>query len=40
MQNNQKNEFSHFQIESGSFETLIKLADEGLGTTLLPICIL
>ena len=26
----------HFQIESGSFETLIKLADEGLGTTLLP----
>ena len=27
---------SHFQIESGSFETLIKLADEGLGTTLLP----
>ncbi|SDW31750.1 LysR substrate-binding domain-containing protein [Flavobacterium degerlachei] len=34
--NNPKNEFSHFQIESGSFETLIKLADEGLGTTLLP----
>ena len=31
-----KNEFHHFQIESGSFETLIKLADEGLGTTLLP----
>lgn len=27
---------STFQIESGSFETLIKLADEGLGTTLLP----
>lgn len=27
---------THFQIESGSFETLIKLADEGLGTTLLP----
>ena len=27
---------SHFQIESGSFETLIKLADEGLGFTLLP----
>ena len=25
-----------FQIESGSFETLIKLANEGLGTTLLP----
>lgn len=29
-------ENSHFQIASGSFETLIKLADEGLGTTLLP----
>ena len=27
---------NNFQIESGSFETLIKLADEGLGTTLLP----
>ena len=27
---------NQFQIESGSFETLIKLADEGLGTTLLP----
>jgi LysR family hydrogen peroxide-inducible transcriptional activator len=25
-----------FQLESGSFETLIKLADEGLGMTLLP----
>ncbi|WP_159800278.1 hydrogen peroxide-inducible genes activator [Flavobacterium sp. MK4S-17] len=25
-----------FQIESGSFETLVKLADEGLGMTLLP----
>ena len=25
-----------FKIESGSFETLIKLADEGLGITLLP----
>ena len=34
--NDPKNEFSHFQIESGSFETLVKLADEGLGTTLLP----
>lgn len=34
--NNPKNESNHFQIESGSFETLIKLADEGLGTTLLP----
>ncbi|RTY87692.1 LysR family transcriptional regulator [Flavobacterium sp. RSP49] len=31
-----KNEIDHFQIQSGSFETLIKLADEGLGTTLLP----
>jgi LysR family transcriptional regulator, hydrogen peroxide-inducible genes activator len=29
-------EQNNFQIESGSFETLIKLADEGLGTTLLP----
>ncbi|WP_418262302.1 LysR substrate-binding domain-containing protein [Flavobacterium faecale] len=29
-------ENNRFQIESGSFETLIKLADEGLGTTLLP----
>ena len=27
---------SNFQLESGSFETLIKLADEGLGITLLP----
>ena len=34
--NESKNEMSRFQIESGSFETLIKLADEGLGTTLLP----
>ncbi len=25
-----------FQIESGSFETMVKLADEGLGMTLLP----
>lgn len=31
-----KNEINHFQLESGSFETLIKLANEGLGTTLLP----
>ena len=29
-------DLNHFQLESGSFETLIKLADEGLGTTLLP----
>ena len=34
--NNSRTEINHFQIESGSFETLIKLADEGLGTTLLP----
>jgi len=34
--NNINSEQNHFQIESGSFETLIKLADEGLGTTLLP----
>ena len=34
--NKGQNENNHFQIESGSFETLIKLADEGLGTTLLP----
>lgn len=27
---------NHFQLQSGSFETLIKLADEGLGITLLP----
>ena len=26
----------HFQIESGSFETLIKLSHEGMGMTLLP----
>ncbi len=31
-----KGEFNRFQIESGSFETLVKLADEGLGITLLP----
>ena len=30
------NENARFQLESGSFETLIKLADEGMGTTLLP----
>ncbi len=27
---------SKFQLESGSFETMVKLADEGLGMTLLP----
>lgn len=26
----------HFSLESGSFETLVKLANEGLGMTLLP----
>lgn len=34
--NGQNSDTNHFRIESGSFETLIKLADEGLGTTLLP----
>jgi LysR family hydrogen peroxide-inducible transcriptional activator len=34
--NSSRNDINHFRIESGSFETLIKLADEGLGTTLLP----
>ncbi|RZS93321.1 LysR substrate-binding domain-containing protein [Aquimarina brevivitae] len=29
-------EDDHFQLESGSFETLIKLSNEGLGMTLLP----
>ena len=33
---NQNTGDSKFKIESGSFETLIKLADEGLGITLLP----
>ncbi|PRZ24129.1 LysR substrate-binding domain-containing protein [Flavobacterium granuli] len=33
---NTTKDLNHFRIESGSFETLIKLADEGLGTTLLP----
>lgn len=27
---------ANFQLQSGSFETLIKLADEGMGITLLP----
>lgn len=27
---------NHFQIASGSFETMVRLADEGLGMTLLP----
>ena len=34
--NSTREEKENFRIESGSFETLIKLADEGLGTTLLP----
>jgi len=29
-------ETEHFQLQSGSFETLINLANEGLGMTLLP----
>lgn len=29
-------EEDHFQLQSGSFETLVKLANEGLGMTLLP----
>jgi LysR family hydrogen peroxide-inducible transcriptional activator len=29
-------EDGHFQIQSGSFETLVNLANEGLGMTLLP----
>lgn len=29
-------EKDHFQLETGSFETMIKLANEGLGMTLLP----
>ena len=27
---------NHFQLQSGSFETMVNLADEGLGMTLLP----
>lgn len=34
--NNIKNAKNNFQLESGSFETLIKLSNEGLGITLLP----
>lgn len=30
------NGHAHFQLESGSFETLMKLSNEGLGMTLLP----
>lgn len=35
-QNNLSQTKNSFQIESGSFETLIRLANEGLGMTLLP----
>lgn len=34
--NTRDTERERFMLESGSFETLIKLADEGLGMTLLP----
>lgn len=34
--NSGANSVNTFQLESGSFETLVKLANEGLGTTLLP----
>jgi len=34
--NGNNSEINHFQLQSGSFETLVKLADEGLGITLLP----
>jgi LysR family hydrogen peroxide-inducible transcriptional activator len=33
---NNPNGVKHFQLESGSFETLVKLSNEGLGMTLLP----
>ncbi len=35
-QASKNNKTDHFQLQSGSFETLIHLADEGLGMTLLP----
>jgi len=34
--NSNSGSVTSFQLESGSFETLVKLANEGLGTTLLP----
>jgi LysR family transcriptional regulator, hydrogen peroxide-inducible genes activator len=34
--NNLQTDNNKFKIESGSFETLLKLSDEGLGITLLP----
>ena len=33
---NKKDNGKHFQLESGSFDTLIKLSKDGLGMTLLP----
>ncbi len=33
---NKKSKNLHFQLESGSFDTLIKLSKDGLGMTLLP----
>ncbi|CAM1353328.1 LysR family transcriptional regulator [Tenacibaculum insulae] len=33
---NKKSTTHHFQLESGSFDTLIKLSKDGLGMTLLP----
>lgn len=35
-QASKRNKIDHFQLQSGSFETLVHLADEGLGMTLLP----
>ena len=35
-QASKKNKVDHFQLQSGSFETLVNLADEGMGMTLLP----
>jgi len=32
----ENHEEEHFQLQSGSFETLVNLSDEGLGMTLLP----
>jgi LysR family hydrogen peroxide-inducible transcriptional activator len=34
--NKNQTDKNYFQLKSGSFETLVKLANEGLGTTLLP----
>ena len=35
-QNKNQNDHHHFQLESGSINTLIKLSKEGLGMTLIP----